>query len=245
MSIIGEGSTSILYLEGLKVVKKPNYDLSWCPNEIINDIKSDIEESFQREINFFKSTDEHKHIIKCFEIDEKQNIFLEYAKNNTIYDYLKNNEGKEKWIHQISEALYFIHNNRFAHCDLTTQNILLDNDYNIKICDFGKSRKFEELPIMGSIGYLSPELIRGVSKNPEKCDIYAFGIIIWSIIYRKEPFIQNDDVKEYNNKIVNGWKLPLNNNKYDNIILETWKSEKLRPNIKIINKKLKKINYNI
>lgn len=240
MNIIGEGATSFIYLENINntVIKKPNYDLSWCPDELIDDIKKDIKESFQREIMFFKSVISYKYIIKCLKIEDNDNIILEYVENGSIYEYIKNNNGKDKWIYQICDALLFIHNNSFIHGDLNTQNILLDNEYNIKLCDFGKSKKINESALSSSIGYQSPELINQTTKSAEKCDIYSLGVVIWSIINNKEPYIETENVSDYNEKILNGWTLPLSGSKYDSIILEMWKPENIRPSIKIIIEKM-------
>lgn len=75
---------------------------------------------------------------------------MEYAKNGTLERILKNVktlpiETVRFWTAQIVLALEYLHENDISHRDLKTGNILLDEDYHIKLCDFGEAKKIEDI----------------------------------------------------------------------------------------------------
>jgi len=91
------------------------------------------------------------------------------------------------WLHNLSVPI--------LHLDLKPPNILLDNDLNVKIADFGISvfkdiDKIAKSAAIGTPGYMAPELYKS---NPptEKADIYSFGIIIWELLKEESPIPQN------------------------------------------------------
>ncbi|KAJ4726477.1 Receptor-like kinase [Melia azedarach] len=99
-------------------------------------------------------------------------------------------ETRKKIIVQIAKGLEYLHdhcNPNIIHFDIKPQNILLDEDFNVKISDFGLARLIDHdqthvstMP-KGTPGYMAPELIRGRNITA-KIDIYSFGVVILEII---------------------------------------------------------------
>ena len=84
-----------------------------------------------------------------------------------------------------------IHSMRIIHRDLKPENILLDSNNNIKLCDFGlctfinneiKSRT----SMVGSLQFMSPELLQGRKDYDQKVDVYAFGVVVFIILTKGE-----------------------------------------------------------
>ncbi|PRP83808.1 SH2 domain-containing protein [Planoprotostelium fungivorum] len=82
----------------------------------------------------------------------------------------------------------------FIHRDLKSSNLLVDNHMNVKVCDFGLSQFIlrdqmtkDEKRAKGTPLWMAPEVMNFQAFN-EKCDVYSFGIVLWELLTRKEPF---------------------------------------------------------
>jgi serine/threonine protein kinase len=76
------------------------------------------------------------------------------------------------------------------HRDLKPSNLLVDENMNVKVADFGFARIKEENATMTRCGtpcWTAPEVIRG-EKYSEKADVFSFGIIMWEVLTRRQPF---------------------------------------------------------
>ena len=104
------------------------------------------------------------------------------------------------------KGLNYLHENGIIHCDLKPQNILLDEEMNTKISDFGVSNVVESNDIMvqtvGTYHFLSPESL--VSKKNKKriegysgkaADIWALGITFYAMMFLKLPFYHTNVLK--------------------------------------------------
>eukprot|EP01100_Stratorugosa_tubuloviscum_P007976 TRINITY_DN32_c1_g1_i8.p1 TRINITY_DN32_c1_g1~~TRINITY_DN32_c1_g1_i8.p1 ORF type:complete len:513 (-),score=223.50 TRINITY_DN32_c1_g1_i8:1237-2775(-) len=89
------------------------------------------------------------------------------------------------------------------HRDIKTSNLLLDKNGRVKVCDFGLSQLFtrgqkiiDEEGAIGTPLYMAPEVMLGDEIN-EKADVYSFGIALWEIYTRKQPFEQFTKTNDY------------------------------------------------
>ncbi|XP_058817161.1 mitogen-activated protein kinase kinase kinase 7 [Topomyia yanbarensis] len=97
------------------------------------------------------------------------------------------------WARQCAEGVAYLHDmtpKPMIHRDLKPPNLLLvKNGTVLKICDFGsvadKSTRMTNL--QGSAAWMAPEVFEGYTYT-EKCDVYSWGIILWEVIAREQPF---------------------------------------------------------
>lgn len=177
-------------------------------------------------ISFFEYNNKGKLLLRD-QLFFKKYLILEYCKPGILSDYIflinemDKSEGFQeqpfaKYIFkQIVEGVKVIHNNKIVHYHLRLSNIILDNDYNIKIFDFGGSfsqkQKYIKKNNLFKLTndnplYNSPQFCDDYSKkiNGYKNDIFCLGILLFTLVTGKHPFINYDDFK-MKSKNINGF----------------------------------------
>ncbi|XP_015153558.2 serine/threonine-protein kinase SIK2 isoform X2 [Gallus gallus] len=156
-------------------------------------------EKIYREVQIMKMLD-HPHIIKLYQVMEtKSMLYLvtEFAKNGEIFDYLASHgrlsesEARRKFW-QILSAVEYCHNRKVVHRDLKAENLLLDNNMNIKIADFGFGNFYKSgEPLTtwcGSPPYAAPEVFEGQQYEGPQLDIWSMGVVLYVLVCGALPF---------------------------------------------------------
>lgn len=147
-------------------------------------------------------------VVKMFFTFQDQNslyFVLEYAPNGDFLSIMKkygslSEECVRYYSAQIIDAINDLHVNGIIHRDIKPENILLDKDKKIKLTDFGTAKILEKggsnnkydlltrsKSFVGTAEYVSPELLND-SYTDYKCDIWAFGCILFQMVAGKPPF---------------------------------------------------------
>ena len=139
----------------------------------------------------------------------KQYAVLEYASNGELFDLIKKTKSGLKERHakfifsKILKGVQAIHKLGMCHRDLKPQNILLDEHFDPKICDFGfatgtDSGKLNDY--LGTPNYAAPEIFLKRPYNGIKIDIFSLGVILMNLVTAKMGFIEaniNDKYYRY------------------------------------------------
>ncbi|WJX21093.1 hypothetical protein P8452_10565 [Trifolium repens] len=168
---------------------------------------------------------QHRNLVKligfCLQRKERlliyefvPNISLDYI----IFDPIKranlNWERRYKIINDIARGLIYLHEDsrlQIVHSDLKISNILLDEQMNPKIIDFGIARLFDAnqtdgmtKTVVGTFGYMAPEYIRD-GQFSVKSDVYSFGVMILEIVCGRR-IIEKHGVENKENLLSIAWK---------------------------------------
>ncbi|KAK4270365.1 hypothetical protein QN277_023407 [Acacia crassicarpa] len=159
----------------------------------------------------------HRSLVRllgcCIELHNEPLLIYEYVPNGTLFDHLHNTakwaplrwHRRLKIAHQTAEGLSYLHNSaipRIFHRDVKSSNILLDNNLNAKVSDFGLSKldQSEASHIttcaQGTLGYLDPEYYMNFQVT-DKSDVYSFGVVMLEILTAKKALDfgrEEDDV---------------------------------------------------
>ena len=160
---------------------------------------------FIKEVDIISTLD-HPNIIKFYETfhdDYFFHIVMELCKGKEIIHQMGNygfiEEKKVTYtIFKVLLAIAHCHNRGVTHRDLKPENILFDSmkkDAEIKILDFGLSRKYDKEQkmhsILGTPYYVAPEVLKG--EYDEKCDIWSIGAMTYLMLCGEPPFNGNSN----------------------------------------------------
>ncbi|KAJ0560868.1 putative protein kinase RLK-Pelle-LRR-XI-1 family [Helianthus annuus] len=180
------------------------------------DLDQRLEKEFLAEVEIL-SMIRHSNIVKlmgCISCDNSKLLVYEYLENRSLDRWLHQKQAPSSrglngsvrhmvldWPTRLrialgaARGLCYMHHDcvpPVVHRDVKSSNVLLDNEFNAKIADFGLARilaKESELNTMstvaGSFGYMAPEYAHTTKVN-EKIDVYSFGVILLELTTGKE-----------------------------------------------------------
>lgn len=144
---------------------------------------------------------EHPHIVPLYDYWREPDstcLVMRYLRGGSLRDLIER-QGKlqtdvaAKIMDQIGSALTFAHRNGVVHRDVNPGNILLDEDGNAYLSDFGIAKEegaddgTPDGAIVGTMAYLAPEQIRGAEADRQS-DVYALGITLYEMLSGLRPF---------------------------------------------------------
>lgn len=182
--------------------------------KVLKEISEEKEQDeFKKEFRILCAMN-HPNIVKFYgaSFHPKLCMVMEYCSRGSLYHVLKDPSLEIGWpralniMHEITLGLEALHNNepQILHRDLKSLNLLVTEDWKIKVADFGLSRfdtaeSLETLKQMrGTFAYCAPESYFGV-KYTQKSDIYSLGIIFIEIINRTITGKYSQPYSEYKN----------------------------------------------
>ena len=167
-----------------------------------------------QEINLLKIF-RHNSIVRILEYIETEKYILIIMENISGGDLLsfvkkrtKLNEKTAQFIFkQLISTLKFIHSKGIIHRDIKLDNILIDLNNNIKICDFGVGKQYKKNEKLndqcGTPAYIAPEILQNNGYYGPPVDIWSSGVVLYAMLSGNVPFKANN-LKDLHKLIING-----------------------------------------
>ncbi|XP_024983898.1 serine/threonine-protein kinase CTR1 isoform X2 [Cynara cardunculus var. scolymus] len=129
-------------------------------------------------------------------------IVTEYLSRGSLFRLLHkpgpkevlNVRGRLRMAFDVAKGMNYLHkrNPPIVHRDLKSPNLLVDENYTVKVCDFGLSRLkantfLSSKSLAGTPQWMAPEVLNDEPSN-EKSDVYSFGVILWELVTLQEPW---------------------------------------------------------
>ncbi|KAL3570283.1 hypothetical protein D5086_027532 [Populus alba] len=205
--IIGYGASSTVY----KCVLKNSRPLA--VKRLYNQYPCNVHE-FETELETIGSI-RHRNIVSLhgYALSPRGNLlFYDYMENGSLWDLLHGPSKKVKldWETRLkvavgaAQGLAYLHhdcNPRIIHRDVKSSNILLDENFEAHLSDFGiakcipTTKTHASTFVMGTIGYIDPEYAR-TSRLTEKSDVYSFGIVLLELLTGKKAVDNESNLQQ-------------------------------------------------
>ncbi|KAH9794213.1 Receptor-like serine/threonine-protein kinase [Citrus sinensis] len=173
----------------------------------------EINKSFLAEVKTIGSI-HHLNLLRLigFCTEKSHNLLVyEYMPNGSLDrwlfqrsdEFMLDWQQRKKIILDIAKGLTYLHEDcrqKILHLDIKPQNILLDDNFNAKVADFGLSKLIDRdqsqvvTTMRGTPGYLAPEWLSSVIT--EKVDIYSFGVVMLEILCGRKVFDRSQPEEE-------------------------------------------------
>lgn len=194
---IGEGGMANVYLAYDTILDR-NVAIKVLRGDLSNDEK--FVRRFQREA-LSASSLAHPNIVEMYDVGEDDGVYyivMEYVEGKTLKQLLKKRgtltiSETIDIMSQLTDGMAHAHDSYIIHRDLKPQNIMIKDDGQIKITDFGiamalnSTQLTQTNSVMGSVHYLPPEQASGKGCTI-KSDIYSMGIIFYELLSGSLPF---------------------------------------------------------
>ncbi|KAJ0400766.1 hypothetical protein ATCC90586_002042 [Pythium insidiosum] len=171
------------------------------PRDGVVDRLEDAVKNFRREI-WVMSALHHPNIVKLIGASLTPSCYvlvMEYMSNGSLYDYLRDEDNffPQQMIVtaalDVAEGMRHIHASGVLQRDLKSKNCLVSEHLVVKVADFGlsrfKAKVYGEYTFVGTPFWAAPEVIRHESYD-EKADVYSFGIVLWELVERRDPYAE-------------------------------------------------------
>ena len=189
-----------------------------------------------REIESLKRIPKHDNIVGLIDYDltgKRAVLVFELIEHGELFDVLKHTKYFsdikicKTYFEQIVSALQTCHQLNIIHRDLKPQNLLLDQQFQLKIADFGLSKMFkkerdktdskeddkqlkvsEVLTYVGTRGFIAPEIINQselkTAREKQACDIFSLAVILWKMVngINSTPFKEANPLTDFNYKLI-------------------------------------------
>ncbi|XP_076445732.1 uncharacterized protein LOC143283402 [Babylonia areolata] len=173
----------------------------------------------------------HQHVIQLLEVMETEHCYYlvtEFCAGGNLMDYITkrrrlDEKESKKFIRQIVSAVDYLHRLGIIHRDLKVENLLLDENRNIKLIDFGLSNTIKVSPTPGGVlhgqeylvtqcgspAYAAPELLNH-QKYGLPVDVWSIGVNMYAMLTGSLPFtVDPFNIRTLYKKMVSGQMNPL------------------------------------
>lgn len=199
---LGEGATSTVHLAVHKRTGK-KYAIKQI---VINDISPKDYENIEKELDLHREL-KSQYIVEMYDFFKENGvvyIVMEYVCNGNVFKFLTTyNPLSDYHIGRIwaqtALGIEYLHDKGILMRDIKPENLVMDQDYNIKLCDFGWATRLSDTEYKklkgGTFVYMSPETLKGEEQD-KASDIWSLGVLLFELLHNREPYTGADSCKE-------------------------------------------------
>lgn len=139
-------------------------------------------------------------------------IVMEFVQGGLLFDLCQNmgamgEDAGRFFLHQMIESVEFMHSRRVVHRDLKLENILIDDNLDLKLADFGFAcyKNIDNLnSYRGTMTYMAPEIKESKQYKGTQVDMFSIGVILFIIVQGIFPFKEARKEEYFYNLLIEG-----------------------------------------
>ncbi|KAF3451467.1 hypothetical protein FNV43_RR07562 [Rhamnella rubrinervis] len=184
----------------VKIIRAPDDDESGA-------LAARLEKQYRSEVTLLSRL-HHKNVIKFIAACRKPPVYCvitEYLSEGSLRAYLHKLERKSLPLQKliavaldIARGMEYIHSQGVIHRDLKPENVLIDQDFHLKVADFGIACEETYCDFLaddpGTYRWMAPEMIKHKSYG-RKVDVYSFGLILWEMVAGSIPYEEMNPIQ--------------------------------------------------
>ncbi len=202
IGIVGRGSQSVVYHAQNATNPNNQVAIKVLVNHGKTKSNQELNDRLRKEALAMVAA-RHRYVIRIEDfhsLDALCYLSMEYAAEGDLRKYVTSRNGKlqplqaERLFMQMVEALCAVHKSGIVHRDIKPDNILVLNDQEVRLGDFGTAvlpgdpDSIEELKRgVGTFSYMAPEVLEGIEYS-ESADLYALAVTFYELLAGKHPF---------------------------------------------------------
>lgn len=168
------------------------------------DVNTDDIRLMERELRLSESV-ECEHLVRCVDVVYLEHLIIlvleHFEGRDLLTAVIEDPEGMSRnWkriFRQMCLGVQYLHERGLAHRDLKPDNILINRDFDVKLCDYGllcesRSSRISSTKC-GTLPYMSPEMIHEKSYSGRSADIWALGVVLYVVVTGCIPWASVND----------------------------------------------------
>eukprot|EP00842_Homolaphlyctis_polyrhiza_P002625 jgi/Hompol1/3363/HPOL_006491-RA len=176
--------------------------LSWCRRETLGG-RIPVEVAILNDL----SKASHPNIVQMSDFFQDEFYFyivMPHRGNMDLFEFIELNESPGEALirnifKQVVQAVHHLHTHNIVHRDIKDENIVIDQDtHAITLIDFGSGAYLDQnknfTTFYGTMDFAAPEVLEGNPYDGRPQDVWALGILLYTLIYRENPFYSVDEI---------------------------------------------------
>ena len=216
---LGKGGFARVY-EVLCTESDTLYACKFIPKSKI--LKTHAKQKLMSEIKIHRFL-HHENVVQFFHFFEDEEyvfILLELCRNHSLNELLRRRKRlteieAQSYLLRLISALQYLHAHRVIHRDIKLANIFITEKMEIKLGDFGLAAILEyegerKRTICGTPNYIAPEILEGKCGHSYECDVWSFGVLLYTMLIGRPPFETKEVKTTYRRIKMNLYTFPEN-----------------------------------
>eukprot|EP00117_Sycon_ciliatum_P040743 scpid23695/ scgid29890/ PAS domain-containing serine/threonine-protein kinase len=200
------GKREVLSCSWTEVTPEQRKQLNIATQQSINSKLENFSNSVPTELYLLRTLD-HPNIVNLVDVFENelyyQLVMAKHGRGMDLFEFIDYEPAVDEPLafhifSQVVNAIDYLHHKQIIHRDIKDENIIIDQDFRVKLIDFGSAAFMKEGTLFdsfcGTIEYCSPEVLSGNKYRGPELEMWTLGVTLFTLVFFENPFKDADDI---------------------------------------------------